>query len=75
MEDLEVIGDVWTMRPGEAAGEWWFLALERAVPRLIEFGVASETDGSTLLTRVREPGFAMLSPTSIATVGRESADG
>lgn len=75
MEGLEVIGDVWTMRPGEPAGEWWFLALERAVPRLVEFGVVSEADGSTLLAQVREPGFAMLSPTSIATVGRKPADG
>lgn len=73
MEDLEVTGDVWTMRPGEAAGEWWFLALERAVPRLVEFGVVSETDAAAMMAQVREPGFAMLSPTSIATVGRKPA--
>ena len=41
--------------------------------RLVEFGVVSEADGSTLLAQVREPGFAMLSPTSIATVGRKPA--
>ena len=73
MEGLEVAGDVWTMRPGEAAGEWWFLALERAVPRLVEFGVVSESGAVTVMAQVREPGFAMLSPTSIATVGRKPA--
>lgn len=73
MEDLEATGDVWTMRPGEAAGEWWFLALERAVPRLVEFGVVSEADAEALMAQVRDPGFAMLSPTSIATVGRKPA--
>ena len=71
MQALEATGDVWTMRPGEAAGEWWFLALERAVPRLVEFGVVSEADAEALMAQVRDPGFAMLSPTSIATVGRK----
>ena len=71
LEGLEVIGDVWTMRPGEASGEWWFLALERAVPRLVEFGVISDADGKAALAQVRAPGFAMISPTSIATIGRK----
>ena len=73
MEDLEVAGDVWTMRPGEPTGEWWFLALERAVPRLVEFGVVSEADAEAMMAQVRAPGFAMLSPTSIATMGRKPA--
>ena len=73
LEGPEVVEDVWTMRPGEAAGEWWFLALERAVPRLVETGVVSEADGSAAMEQVREPGFAILSPTSIATVGRKPA--
>ena len=73
MEDLEVAGDVWTMRPGEPAGEWWFLALERAVPRLVSFGAVSAADAAAMMTQVRDPGFAMLSPTSIATVGRKPA--
>jgi len=70
MCDLDVVGDVWAMRPGEPSGEWWFLALERAIPRLIEAGMTTEADGATALAQVREPGFVMLSPTSIATIGR-----
>lgn len=69
--DLDVVGDVWAMRPGEPGGEWWFLALERAVPHLIAAGLVSEDDGATALAQVREPGFVMLSPASIATVGRK----
>ena len=70
LEDLDVVGDVWPMRPGEPGGEWWFLALERALPRLVEVGVASPADADAALAQVRAPGFVMLSPCSIATMGR-----
>ena len=43
--DIDIIGDVWAMRPGEPGGEWWFLALERAIPRLVEAGLVSAEDG------------------------------
>ncbi|MDG2027917.1 MAG: methyltransferase domain-containing protein [Acidimicrobiales bacterium] len=69
--DLDVIGEVWAMRPGEAGGEWWFLALERAFPRLVEVGMVTQEDADTALAQVREPGFAMISTTSIATIGRK----
>lgn len=59
------------MRPNEASGEWWFLALERAAPWLVEVGVVSESDVATALEQMRSPGFAMLGPTSIATIGRK----
>lgn len=69
--DLDAIGDVWAMRPGEPGGEWWFLALERAVPHLVAAGIVSEGDGEAALAQVRTPGFVMLSPASIATIGRK----
>ncbi len=69
--DLDAVGRVGTMRPGEADGEWWFLALERAVPRMVELGAVSESDAATALEQMREPGFTMLGPTSIATIGRK----
>lgn len=56
-----------------ARGEWWFLGLERAVPRLVEAGAVSESDAATALEQMRAPGFAMLGPTSIATIGRKPA--
>lgn len=73
LEELDVVGEVWAMRPGEPGGEWWFLALERALPRLVEAGVATEADAATVLEQVRAPGFVMLSPTSMATIGRKPA--
>ena len=74
LEDLDAIGRVRIMRPNEASGEWWFLAIERAVPRLIEAGAVSESDAATALEQMRAPGFAMLGPTSIATIGRKPAN-
>ena len=73
LEDLDAIGKVRIMRPHEASGEWWFLALERAVPRLVEAGAVAEPDAAAALEQMREPGFAMLGPTSIATIGRKPA--
>ena len=69
--NIEVIGDVWAMRPGEAGGEWWFLALERAIPRLVEAGLVTEDDGEVALAQVRAPGFVMMSPASIAVFGQK----
>ncbi|GJM38144.1 MAG: methyltransferase [Acidimicrobiales bacterium] len=69
--DLDVVGDVWAMRPGEAGGEWWFLALERAFPRLVEAGLTTQEDADAALAQVRAPGFVMVSTTSLATVGRK----
>lgn len=71
LEEIDVVGDVWAMRPDEAAGEWWFLALERAIPKLVEIDVVAAADGAAALEQVRAPGFVMLSPTSIATIGRK----
>lgn len=73
LEDLDARGRVRIMRPREASGEWWFMALERAVPRLVEAGVVSESDAAAALEQMRAPGFAMLGPTSIATIGRKPA--
>jgi SAM-dependent methyltransferase len=71
LTDLDVVGDVWAMRPGEPGGEWWFLALERAMPRLVEAGLVGQADADTAMAQVREPGFVMVSTTSIATIGRK----
>ena len=67
LTDIDIAGDVWAMRPGEPSGEWWFLALERAIPTMVEFGLVDGAAGERALEQVREPGFVMMSPTSIAT--------
>lgn len=69
--DLDVIGDVWTMRPGEPGGEWWFLALERAGARLVEAGMMTREQIDAAIAAVREPGFVMMSPLSLAVRGRK----
>ncbi len=69
--ELDVVGDVWAMRPGEPSGEWWFLALERAIPHLVRAGLITDQDGAAALAQVRAPEFVMLSPASIATLGRK----
>ena len=71
--ELDVVGDLWAMRPGEPSGEWWFLALERAIPHLVDAGLVSAEEGAAALAQVRAPGFVMLSPASIATIGRKPA--
>lgn len=69
--DLDVVGDVWPMRPGEPGGEWWFMALERAIPHLVAAGLVTEDDAATAMEQVRAPGFVMLSPVNVAVIGRK----
>ena len=69
--DLDIVGDAWPMRPGEAGGEWWFLALERAGVRLVEHGLMTKTQVANAIAAVREPGFVMMSPLSLAVSGRK----
>jgi hypothetical protein len=59
------------MRPGEPGGEWWFLALERAGVRLVEFELMTEKQVRTAIEAARQPGFVMASPLSIAVLGRK----
>ena len=68
---LDIMGDVWAMRPNEPSGEWWFLALERAIPRLIEAGLMTPDDAQNVLEQVREPDFVMISPVSMITIGQK----
>ncbi|MEM7139840.1 MAG: methyltransferase domain-containing protein [Actinomycetota bacterium] len=71
LSGLDVVGDVWAMRPGEPGGEWWFMALERAFPKLVEVGMATQADADAALAQVRAPDFVMLSTVSLATIGRK----
>lgn len=71
LADLDLAGDVWAMRPGESAGEWWFLALERAGPPLIAAGIITEEQFKEAMEQVRSPDTVMLSTLSVATWGRK----
>lgn len=69
--ELDVVGDVWAMRPGESGGEWWFLALERAAPALVAAGIMSQAEADQSVEQARRPGSVMLSTLSLATIGRK----
>ena len=71
LADLDLAGDAWAMRPGESAGEWWFLALERAGPPLIAAGIITEEQFKEAMEQVRSPDTVMLSTLSVATWGRK----
>ncbi len=70
-EDIDITGEVWAMRSGEPGGEWWFLAMEQAIPRIVEAGLVTPEEGETALAQVRVPGFVMMSSLSIAVLGRK----
>ncbi len=72
-EDIDITGEVWAMRSGDPGGEWWFLAMERAIPRIVQAGLVTAEEGQTALAQVRAPGFVMMSSLSIAVWGRKPA--
>ncbi len=68
--DLDVMGSSSLMRPGEPSGEWWFLAIERVLPRFVAGGLVSQEQADACASQMRAPGFAMLGPLSLAVWGR-----
>lgn len=74
LQDLDISGDVWAMRPGESSGEWWFLALERAAPALIAAQIMDEQQCREAIAQARRPGSVMMSTLSLATLGRKPAE-
>lgn len=68
--DLDLAGDVWAMRPGEPGGDWWFLAVERAAPRLVAAGLLTPEQQAEALEQIRDPNLVLISTLSLATWGR-----
>jgi predicted O-methyltransferase YrrM len=68
---VETVGDSWTMRANEASGEWWYLAVERIRPHLVDAGVVSAADFDEAIAQMRAPGFTMIGPLSLAIHGRK----
>lgn len=71
LDDVAATGLVQTMRGGQDSAEWWFLAVEHVRDRIVDAGVMSADDFDAALRVARDPGFAMLGPTSIQIVGRK----
>jgi SAM-dependent methyltransferase len=69
--DVESRGKVDTMRGGTSSAEWYVMALERAVPQLVEAGLVDEQLARNAVTQARQPDFVVLSPLSISAWGRK----
>jgi len=70
LDDIDVTGDSWAMRPGEPAGDWWFLAVERTLPTLQRAGLLDQDQVDSVRRIIADPGLVMLSPLSLAIVVR-----
>lgn len=68
--DIDVSGEVWTMRGGEDSGEWYFLAIEEAAGAMIENGLVTREEIDEALRIARSSGLVMVSPLSMTVVGR-----
>ncbi len=71
--DVDVRGDVWTMRGGTDSAEWYVAALERALGVLPPDVFPDGLDTRAAIARAREPDFVILSPISVTAVGRKPA--
>lgn len=68
--DIHVVGDAWSMRPGEPDGDWWFLAVERALRQLVGAAVVDQTTAAGVRATIVDPAFVMLGPLSLAVTAR-----
>src|SRR5439155_1375775 len=59
--DVDVRGDVWTMRGGTDSAEWYVAALERALGVVPAGAFPAGLDTKAAIARAREPDFAILS--------------
>ena len=68
--DVDVRGEVWTMRGGTDSAEWYVAALERALGIVPAAAFPAGLDTTAAIARARQPDFVILSPVSITAVGR-----
>jgi SAM-dependent methyltransferase len=71
--DIDVVGEVKTMRGGHESGSWWYLGIEHAADRLLGCGAVTQAQIDGALDIVRSPDFVMMSPVSISVRGRVPA--
>jgi SAM-dependent methyltransferase len=69
--DIDITGQSWAMRPGEPAGDWWFLGVERALPILEDAGLIDAVAANATRAFIRDPMSVLLSPLSLAVRARK----
>jgi SAM-dependent methyltransferase len=71
--DIDVHGDAWAMRPGTAAGDWWFLAVAETLPKLVDAGVLDAAGADAVQATITDPDLVIVSPVSLAISARRAA--
>lgn len=71
--DLDVAGGVHVMRPHQPSGEWWFIAVDRVLPRFVAAGVITEEQAGECARQMRARDFVMLSSLGLTVWGRRPA--
>jgi SAM-dependent methyltransferase len=71
LADVNVRGEVWTMRGGTDSAEWYVAALERTLDVLPVEVFPSGFDPRAAIAQAREPDFVILSPASMTATGRK----
>ncbi len=71
--DIDVEGQAWAMRPGEPGGDWWFLAVQRTLPRLLAAGVIDDVAAASVRDTIADPSLVIVSPLSLAIRARRPA--
>lgn len=69
--DVESKGKVDTMRGGTPSAEWYVMAVERAVPGLVEAGLVDAELADAAVAQARTADFVVLSPLAISAWGRK----
>jgi SAM-dependent methyltransferase len=70
MLDIGVDGATGLMRPGESSGEWWFLAIDRVLPHLVEASTITAAQADRCREQMRAPDLVMLGPLMLGVWGR-----
>ncbi len=74
LSEIGLDGAAGLMRPNHPSGEWWFLVLDRAIPRLVDGGAITEEEADGCRRQMREPDRLLLGPLMLSVWGRRPDD-
>ncbi|HXX90578.1 MAG TPA: class I SAM-dependent methyltransferase [Acidimicrobiales bacterium] len=72
-EDVGMDGAAGLMQPGRPSGEWWLLAVDRVLPRLVESSMVTAEQAEACRSQMRDEGLVMVGPLMLAVWGRRPA--
>ena len=71
--EVDATGHTWTMHGGTDSAEWYVGALDRALALIPREIFPDGLEPEAAIAQAREPGFAILSPTSVTCIGQKPA--